>query len=249
MLEKERKVYLHRVTDVMMMIMTRKFKVRGFLGSLATLTAILGVTAPAKAITFNFVNGDNGKTEINKTVGGLTLTLDDPRDFSGATVPFEANSTPGQETGLKLSSTTQDSPLPYSFQLNFSQDIRLVNYEVTNTEGDGVGDFFNLTQNSLTSNNNPVSALGTSPFTNTTTVFQGGVPIVFEAGDLLTSPVDTPDDEVFFLDNIQVELAPSAAVPFEFSPTLGLLAVGGIWGVSHFRKRVTTREVIDKLST
>lgn len=30
----------------------------------------------------------------------------------------------------------------------------------------------------------------------------------------------------------------SAAVPFEFSPTLGLLAVGGVFGVNYLRKRL-----------
>lgn len=234
--------------------MTRKFKVREFLGIFATLTAILGVTAPANAITFSFNNGDNGNSVINKTVDGLELTLDQPRDFSGNPVPFEANSTPPQETGLKLSSTTTASPLPYSFQLTFNQDIRLVDYEVTNAESDSNGDFFNLTQGSVASLNNSVATLGTVAFANTTDVFQAGTPIVFVSGDIITGDADTdadsiPNDEVFFLDNIQVEIASSAAVPFEFSPTLGLLAVGGIWGMSRLRKRVTANGVMDKLST
>ncbi|MDJ0692023.1 MAG: hypothetical protein QNJ41_26455 [Xenococcaceae cyanobacterium MO_188.B32] len=232
--------------------MTRKFKFRGFLGSVATLTAILGVAAPANAITFSFNNGDNNKTEITKTVDGLTLTLDDPRAFDQTTsVPFEANSTPPQEFGLKLSRNEPGvSSLPYQFRLTFNQDVRLVSYQVTNTEGNGdAGAFFNLTQGAVSSLNNSVATLGTVPFTNTTSVFQAGTPILFVSGDIpANDPDDTSDllpgdDEVFFLDNIAV-----SAVPFEFSPTLGLLAVGGIWGMSRLRKRVTANEVMDKLS-
>ena len=38
----------------------------------------------------------------------------------------------------------------------------------------------------------------------------------------------------------------SGSVPFEFSPSLGLLAVGGIFGVSQLRKKVAARKLISK---
>ena len=254
MLEKERKVYLHRVTDVIMMIMTRKFKVRVFLGSLATLTAILGVAAPAKAITFNFLTSDNGQTVITKTDAGsgLELTLDQPRAFDRTTqVTFEANSNPGLEFGLKLSRNEPGvSPLPYQFQLKFNQDVKLVSYDVTNSEGNGdAGAFFDLQQGASTfSDNNDLSTVGTFAFNNATTVLPANTPLVFVSGDILVGDADLigdaiPNDEVFFLDNITV-----SAVPFEFSPTLGLLAVGGIWGMSRLRKKVTAKKVMDELS-
>lgn len=230
--------------------MTRKSKVRGFLGSIATLTAIVGITAPANAITFTYGGlSDNGNSTITKTVDGLTLTIDQATDFTGDPVVFETGNT---FEGLKLSNTTSVSPLPYSFKLTFDKDVRFVSYNVTNAESDGVGDFFNLTQGSVISNNNSVATVGTAfPFSNTTSVFQAGVPIMFTSGDILTGdPDDETDalpgvDEVFLLNNITVE---TAAVPFEFSPTLGLLAVGGIWGISRLRKRATANEVMNKLS-
>jgi hypothetical protein len=37
-----------------------------------------------------------------------------------------------------------------------------------------------------------------------------------------------------------VNLSSSASVPFEFSPTLGLLTVGGIIGISRLRKSLAT---------
>ena len=243
--------------------MIRKYKVREFLGTVATLTAILGVTAPANAITFSFNNGDNNQTVINKTVGGLTLTLDQPRAFDRTTqVPFEATNTDPSETGLKLSSTTfnPNSPLPYQFRLTFDQDVRLVSYDVTNSEGNGDdGAFFDLDFTSGTatfaddvtfSDNNDLSTVGTFAFDNATNVLPANTPLLFVSGDIRVNDPDTDQDlvtpdETFFLDNIQVQ---SAAVPFEFSPTLGLLAVGGIWGASCLRKRMTAKEVMDKLS-
>ncbi len=47
------------------------------------------------------------------------------------------------------------------------------------------------------------------------------------------------------IDNVEWGNAASTPVPFEASPTLGLLAVGGIFGVNYLRKR---RAAINKLS-
>lgn len=43
--------------------------------------------------------------------------------------------------------------------------------------------------------------------------------------------------------------ASAAAVPFEFSPTLGFLAVGGIFGISRLRKNIAAKKTIANLST
>lgn len=40
----------------------------------------------------------------------------------------------------------------------------------------------------------------------------------------------------------------AASVPFEFSPSLGLLAVGGIWGASRLRKNLATRKEASKFT-
>lgn len=50
-------------------------------------------------------------------------------------------------------------------------------------------------------------------------------------------------DEVLNQSQIQA-LTTSAAVPFEFSPALGILAVGGIFGASHLRKKIAARKLI-----
>ena len=42
--------------------------------------------------------------------------------------------------------------------------------------------------------------------------------------------------------------ATSAAVPFEFSPTLGLVAMGGIFGLSRLRKRIGNSKAIKEIS-
>ena len=232
MLEKKRKIHLNIVTQLNIMIGTSKLKTSNFLGFVAMLTAISTVTLPAKAITFTYGGlSDTNKDTITKTVDGLTLTLDNPLDHNGQAVVFEAG---GTADGLKLSSTEVGvSELPYSFNLTFNQPIRLVSYDITpNTNEDSDGNYFRLSQGSTIADNNSVATVGTTlPFSNTTDVFLANVPILFESGDLLVG--DTPDDTEFFIDNITVSVA---AVPFEFSPSLGLLAVGGIWGLSRLRK-------------
>ena len=39
--------------------------------------------------------------------------------------------------------------------------------------------------------------------------------------------------------------ATSAAVPFEFSPSLGLILIGGVWGVSRYRKSRKAKNVME----
>ncbi|MGK7951739.1 MAG: hypothetical protein AB4368_23865 [Xenococcaceae cyanobacterium] len=219
------------------MIGTSKLKTSNFLGFIAMLTALSTVTLPAKAITFTYGGAnDNNDSSITKKVNGLTLTLDDPLDYNGQAVVngqdvvFKAGAA---ADGLKFSSTG----LPYSFNLTFNQPIRLVSYDITpKTDEDSDGNYFKLSQGSTISDNNSVATVGTElPFSNTTDIFLANVPILFESGDLLITPPDTPDDTEFFIDNITVSVA---AVPFEFSPSLGLLAVGGIWGLSRLRKNL-----------
>ena len=46
------------------------------------------------------------------------------------------------------------------------------------------------------------------------------------------------------LDNIQTQASATAAVPFEFSPTLGLLLAGGLWGGSHLHRKHRAKKVV-----
>lgn len=47
------------------------------------------------------------------------------------------------------------------------------------------------------------------------------------------------------IDNVAWGNASAAAVPFEFSPTLGLLAVGSLWGVNYLRKKRATNKIAE----
>jgi hypothetical protein len=41
--------------------------------------------------------------------------------------------------------------------------------------------------------------------------------------------------------------AATTAVPFEFSPTLGLVSIGSIFGLSRLRKHLATHKAINKI--
>lgn len=43
----------------------------------------------------------------------------------------------------------------------------------------------------------------------------------------------------------QIDAANSAAVPFEFSPSLGLILIGGVWRISRYRKSRKAKSVIE----
>ena len=258
MLEKKRKIHLNIVTTIKIMIRRSKRKNTSILGFLATLTAISTVNLPAKALDITFRLGgigDTGPGPLVQRVNGtnLELTLSNPLDESGTykfdesgnyvidepgnSVTFKAgDSTLNPSGGMRFSNAdttgTPPSPSPYSFQLTFNQPVRLVSYHVNDVEEDGIGNFFNLTQNSLTSNNNSVATTGLSSFTNTADIWAANKPIIFESGDLIVTN-GAPDNVNFALGRITV-----SAVPFEFSPSLGLIAVGGIWGISRLRKRL-----------
>ena len=44
-------------------------------------------------------------------------------------------------------------------------------------------------------------------------------------------------------DNFGMDDVVYSSVPFEFSPSLGLFAIGGIWGISSLRKRVSVSKI------
>ena len=60
-----------------------------------------------------------------------------------------------------------------------------------------------------------------------------------------TGSLDSGNYLAFFTQNVtpsfsqgSLPLSNSAAVPFDFSPSLGFLVMGGMWGISHLRKRI-----------
>ena len=63
--------------------------------------------------------------------------------------------------------------------------------------------------------------------------FASGNEIVFIDG----SPDGLGDFSIGLAAPVTFSPVDSTSVPFEFFPTLGLLAVGSVWGVSRLRKR------------
>ena len=65
--------------------------------------------------------------------------------------------------------------------------------------------------------------------------------MTFASGNGIAFGNGSPDGLVdpSILEGAPVTFSPvdSTSVPFEFFPTLGLLAVGSVWGVSRLRKR------------
>ena len=43
----------------------------------------------------------------------------------------------------------------------------------------------------------------------------------------------------------QIDAANSAAVPFEFSPSLGLILIDGVWGISRYRKSRKAKNLME----
>ena len=85
------------------------------------------------------------------------------------------------------------------------------------------------------------SFLGSAPsfdVTNTTLTITTSGGMTFASGnqiDFFTS--GDLGDPAIFEDNSVTFTPASVPVPFEVSPTLGLLAVGGIWSISRLRKK------------
>ncbi|MGK7937155.1 MAG: hypothetical protein AB4206_15395 [Xenococcaceae cyanobacterium] len=72
-------------------------------------------------------------------------------------------------------------------------------------------------------------------------------PIAFSSTNISRIDIFQPNDGwAYAIDNL--DFTSSAAVPFEFSPTLGLVAMGGICGLSRLRKHIDNRKAINEIS-
>lgn len=116
-----------------------------------------------------------------------------------------------------------------SFGATATQD-RLFNVNINQTDGGTNLASFNIFTTDI-ANNLTVTDSGSQTSSVDLTAFAGqDVQLSFDAfiPENLTGP------GFFQLDNVR---ATSTSVPFEFSPTLGILAVGSIFGLSRLRKK------------
>ena len=178
---------------------------------------------------FEFLAG--GSTKITGwTVGGVGvdwhdgITFDSPQDGS-LLVDLNLNGTPGQ-TGT----------LSQTFATNVGETYELSLYLA------GAGAVSNgfSPNRSVTVDIAGINQVFSTPASDGTVLTWEEHTLGFTAtGASTTLTFSSPDDTGFWgplLDDVSV-----TAVPFEFSPGLGLLAVGGVFGISRLRKKAATK--------
>ena len=179
--------------------------------------AAAGVLACASAasaqvdVTFVFPNtGQTGLTFAQFTVDGVTITIENPR---GSTL------FPPDQFGFLLGGLFIDGGLSPIVDLTFSQSVRLVSYGIGNGETDFNGASFSMTQGASSSPGNANNALGIFAFSNTSSVFQGNLPIELRAAD--------HDGEGFSISRITIRTIPAP----------GPLAMLGLGALAAPRRR------------
>ncbi|VEP13501.1 conserved hypothetical protein [Hyella patelloides LEGE 07179] len=257
------------------MIMSRNLRVNGiFGGSIAVLATVLGISFPANALMFTTytdratwqaaVGGTDNFSEENfnsfttdtlfkDTISGLDVgefTLDgDGFVNSSNDIPRIESaplSSPFPEINVNNSTLVHGlaggSSSSFFTSLTFDSPITAFGAEFNNVNE-------NAPQNTQIKADGEVVDDGTIdsiPTIDFTSSFFG-----FTADGSFTEVefkgTGTSSDG-FGMDNVVYGSSSSASVPFEFSPTLGLLAVGGVLGVSRVRKRLATQKITKELS-
>ncbi len=215
-------------------------------GGIGVLATVLGISAPANALNFTTFT-DRASWEA--AVGGSFSE----ETFNSFTVDTSFNGSSVDVGDFTLNGTSQFSgfqqidfpPITASSSLNIDGTTQIVAATGSSSSFtftfDAPTTAFGASFNELNSNNTRLRA-DSDVVPNLPTV-NGGTPgggfFGFVAdGEFTTLNFDsiTGSGDGFGMDNV-VYASSSAAVPFEFSPTLGLLAVAGVWGVSRLRKR------------
>lgn len=104
-----------------------------------------------------------------------------------------------------------------SYTITFDNPIKAFGWDYNSMQGEGL----NIEGNAL--------SLPTAGDSAGTSSFFG---VVNTDSDTFTTISLTGDDSAFGMDNYVY-----ASVPFEFSPTFGLLVVGGVFGLNYLRKK------------
>ena len=223
-----------------------------FGGGIGVLT-LLTISAPANAVivsgtsfdsVLGFGNSTNGfifnGTANNLVIDGASVTgntaNNDPYDV-------QATLTPGVSSDvLTVTYTAQNSStdlFPTGFT-NGSNAADLGGYFVGGSLG-GVPISLDGSQGDF--------SVDFEAFNDNTSVYSGSTGTIagpfngsygFNLGTIVGSSIDE------FIITTTVQESNTASVPFEFSPTLGLLAVGGFWGVSRLRKRIAAGKIADE---
>ena len=231
------------------MIMSRKLGFTGIFGvGVEVLATVLAVTAPANALNFTIFT-DQPSWEA--AVGGSFSS----EDFNSFTVDTSFNNNSSIDVGdFTLNGTGNNSLFnkidvpPQSFPINGTANVNpfVSGSSSLNLTFDSPITAFGATFNSasdfgaITQLTAGSDLVGNIPSTgNNSTTFLGFI----ADGSFTTLTVDSANGsfDAFSMDNFVY--ASSASVPFEFSPTLGLLAVGGVWGVSRLRKRLAPNQI------
>ena len=216
---------------------------------MATLTAILGVSAPANAIIFSEYTdrasweaavGSFTEEDFNSftqdvsfagssfDVGDFTLSASQQsnsyynqiNDLDSSNIlnpPFDDSNINGTNYvyGTKFPSDT--------FSVTFDSPIKAFGWEYNSLSGAG----WDIGGNAISLPNDSNGG-GAGSFFG----------VVNTDADSFTTINLTAGDSAFGLDNfVYSSDVASASVPFEFSPALGLLAVGGFFGVKYLRRK------------
>jgi len=140
----------------------------------AMLVAAACSATSAQVVDFVFVvDGAFNLTTMTLTDPGtgLSLTIDNPRDNT-----FNGNNTFARTLGGLFI----DGGIAPTVDWTFSQDVKLVEYELGNQDNI---DLFDLVQGGVSSLGNTTITVSTFAFTNTSDTFVGGVPIVLTTSD------------------------------------------------------------------
>ena len=221
------------------------------IGGVATLTAILGVSAPAKAIIFSeYTNRTAWENAV--TAEGLSFTEEDfnsftqDESFAGSsfnvgdfTLSASRASSAYDNQIDDLDSSNVSSPpnrnidgtnyifgakgSSNTFSVTFDSPIKAFGWEYNSLSGEG----WDIEGNAI-SLPNESNGGGAGSFFG----------VVNTDADSFTTINLTGSDTAFGLDNfVYSSDVASASVPFEFSPALGLLTVGGFFGVKYLRRK------------
>jgi hypothetical protein len=142
---------------------------------LGVATAYFGISAQGAIVTFNFDESLNIVTTYSTTVGGVTLTLENPNSTSGK---FAADS-----DGLLL--TNDPGSGPDSFQFKFSTAVTVVSYEIGFVLNPTAGSF-TLSRTGASTTGNDLSSAGSHPING---VFTSGAD---QTITLTSNPTGTP---------------------------------------------------------
>lgn len=220
-------------------------------GGIGVLATVLGISAPANALNFNTFT-DRASWEA--AVGGSFSE----EDFNSFTVDTSFDNGSSVDVGdFTLngfgdccSNDNKVDASPFSFG-----GVDGTSYVVGQVNNTG-STFFNMTFNSaITAFGAEFDRISDDRITqlvadseapiNIPDITSGFFGIVADGSfsTLAFQPGDSQFDR-FGMDNV-VYASSSASVPFEFSPTLGLFAVGGVWGVSRLRKKIAVSTITE----